>query len=129
MEPASCVPSRPVHQQNSVRTRRNAAGYFFEVQLHGTGVGIRQRERCAGSARRANSAEQIRILVALIGGLTGPRAAPGPLPDNTILLADAGLILKPDFDRFFLGNISKLRVQLASKVFLNASMISASWPG
>jgi hypothetical protein len=40
-----------------------------------------------------NGAEQVGAFVALIGGLTWPRSAPGPLAHQPVLLADAGLIL------------------------------------
>jgi hypothetical protein len=37
--------------------------------------------------------------MALVGGLPGSRSTLGPLPNLSVLLADAGLVLKPDFDR------------------------------
>jgi hypothetical protein len=69
------------------------------VELHHVGVGIGQRKRRADAAGRADRAEQISVVIALVGGLPWPRSAPGPLPNLAVLLADAGLILKPDFDR------------------------------
>jgi hypothetical protein len=66
--------------------------------LHGLGVGEGQRQRGADAARRADRAEQIGVLVALVGGLARPRAAPRPLPDQAVLLADPSLVLEPDLD-------------------------------
>jgi hypothetical protein len=43
-----------------------------------------------------------------------------------VLLADAGLVLKPDFDRRRLGQAVEMSFQRARKVFLNASMIRSS---
>jgi hypothetical protein len=73
------------------------------MQLHHGGVGIRQRQRGADAPRRADRAEQVGVVVALIGGLPWPRSAPGPLSDEAVFLADPSLILKPDFDRRGLG--------------------------
>jgi hypothetical protein len=51
------------------------------------------------------------------------------LPDNAVLLADARLVLKPDFHRNAGGDIGQMRLQRLRKVFLYASTISAFWPG
>ena len=67
--------------------------------------------------------------VALVGRLPRSRAAPGPLPHDAVLLADAGLVLEPDLDRLALGQVGKVRAQRAREVFLYASTISPSWPG
>jgi hypothetical protein len=63
------------------------------MELHGYGIGLRQRERGACSARRTDGTEQLSIFVALVGGLSRPRPAPGPLPHDAILLTDSGFIL------------------------------------
>ena len=73
-------------------------GYLVEVPLHGVGVGEGQRQRRAHAARRADGAEQVGALVALVGGLDRPRAAARPLPDKAVLLADPRLVLEPDLD-------------------------------
>ena len=99
------------------------------MELHGLGVGEGQGERRADAARRADGAEQVGALVALVGRLARPRAAPGPLPDEAVLLADPGLVLEPDLDRRALGQVGEMRLQRAREVFLNASMISASCAG
>jgi hypothetical protein len=92
------------------------------MELHGLGVGEGERERGSGAARRADGAEQIGALVALVGRLPGPRATPGPLPDNAVLLADAGLVLEPDLEGRLLRQIGQVGTQRAREVFLNASM-------
>ena len=102
---------------------------FVEVELHGVGVGVGQGERRADAARRADGAEQIGVLVALVGGLARPRSALGPLPDLAVLLADAGLVLEPDFDRRRLRQAVEMGAQRAREVFLNASTIRSSWAG
>jgi hypothetical protein len=77
----------------------DVAGDFFEMELHGLGVGERQRERRPDASGGTNSAEEIGAFVALIGRLTRPRSAPGPLTHEAVFLADAGFVLEPDLDR------------------------------
>ncbi len=101
-----------------MRASCDMAADLVEVKLHGLGVGEGQRERGARSPCRANGAEQVGALVALVGGLAGPRAAARPLPDNPVLLADAGFVLKPDLDRPFLRQAGEMRAQRAREVFL-----------
>src|SRR5580698_9166476 len=99
------------------------------MELHGLGIDLRQRECDGCSARRTDGTEQVSVFVALVGGLSRPRAAPGPLPDNAILLTDPGFVLKPDLDRGLLGHLRQMHAQRAREVFLKASMIAASCPG
>ena len=86
---------------------------FVEVELHGLGVGVGQRERRADAARRTDGAEQIGVVVTLIGGLARPRPALCPLPDLAVLLADAGLVLEPDLDRRRLRQAVEMGAQRA----------------
>jgi hypothetical protein len=99
------------------------------MELHGVGVGQRQSKRCALWVRWTDGAEEIGALVALVGRLTGPRTAAGPLPDEAVLLADARFVLEPDFNSGIGWQIGKMGAQRAREVFLKASMISASWRG
>ena len=72
--------------------------------LHGPGIGLwhhHSRSLCAG---RADRAEQIGVLITLVGGLTGPCPLESPLPDKTVLLSEARFILKPNLDRLSYGN-------------------------
>jgi hypothetical protein len=73
--------------------RRDAARDFLDMQLHRLGVSLRQRERGAFSERRADRSEEISVFVALIGWLARPRALACPLTHETVLLADARLVL------------------------------------
>ena len=53
---------------------------------------------------------------------------PGPLPHQAVLLADAGLVLKPDLDGLALGQMADMSLQGRGEVFLNAVTFSL-WPG
>ncbi len=72
---------------------RHAAHALIEVTLHGVGVGEGQRQCGAHAARRADGAEQIGALVALVCRLDRPCAAARPPPREAILLADPRLVL------------------------------------
>ena len=52
-----------------------------------------ERQRRPDATGRADRAEQIGVVIALVGGLAGSRSAPGPLPNLAVLLADASLVL------------------------------------
>jgi len=56
------------------------------VKLHYVGVGVGQSERGADAPRWADGAEQIGVVIALVGRLPWPRSALGPLPNLAILL-------------------------------------------
>jgi hypothetical protein len=99
---------------------------FVEVELHHVSVGVGQHEGRPDAAGRADRAEQIGVVIALVGGLPWPRSAPGPLPNLAVLLADAGLVLKPDFDRRRLGQSFEMSLQRAREVFLKASTLRSS---
>ena len=79
VEIARRVPSSAVHQQHRVSARRDAAGNFLDVLLHRFSVGVRHRDRRAFSARQADGAEELGVLVALVGGLARARALARPL--------------------------------------------------
>ena len=99
------------------------------MKLHHVGVGVGQREGGADAPRWADRAEQIGVVIALIGGLPWPRSTPGPLPNLPVLLADPGLVLKPDLDRRRLRQAFEMSFQRAREIFLNASTIRSSCAG
>jgi hypothetical protein len=99
------------------------------VKLHHIGVRVGQRQSRSDPTSRTDCAEQIGVVVALVGGLSGPRSAPGPLADEAVLLADPGLVLEPDFDRRRLRQPLEMSLQRAREVFLNASTIRSSCAG
>src|ERR1700734_1088860 len=103
--------------------RSDVARDFVEVELHHVGVGIGQGKGRPDAAGGADRAEQIGVVIALVSGLAGSRSASGPLPNLAVLLADAGLVLKPDFHRRRLGQAFKMSLQRAREVFLKASTI------
>ena len=123
------MPSGAIQQQDGVRASGDVQGDLVDVPLHGVGVGEGQRQRRAHAARRADGAEQVGALVALVCGLGRPRAAPRPLPDEAVLLADPRLVLEPDLDLLLARHARKVGSERAREVFLNAWMTSPSCLG
>jgi hypothetical protein len=123
--PVVCHPARS-RDENGVGALGDVARGFVEVELHHVSVGVGQHEGRPDAAGRADRAEQIGVVVALVGGLPWPRSAPGPLPNLAVLLADAGLVFKPDFDRRRLGQAVDMSLQRAREVFLKASTVRSS---
>ena len=96
------------------------------MELHHVSVGVGQHEGRPDAAGRADRAEQIGVVIALVGGLPWPRPASGPLPDKAVLLADTGLVLKPDFDWRRLRQSIEMSLQRVREFFLKASTIRSS---
>ena len=74
------------------------AADLHQVHLHGLGIGVWHEEGGTLAPCRANSAEYVGILIALISGLPWSCTASRPQVRPTILLANTSLILPPDFD-------------------------------
>ena len=95
------MPAGTVEDQQSEGTDADAVANFNQMLVHGRDADGRHDQRGAGAARRADGAEQVGP-----GEPSEPpvaldprsRAALGPVGQRA-LLANAGFILKPDFDR------------------------------
>lgn len=104
----------------------NGAADLVQMHLHGGDVCARQHEGGADAARRADRAEEVGVLVALVGRQGWTRAFPGPDAGAAVLLAQSGFILEPDLDRRILGQVAYVRLERAAEVFLNASRTRVS---
>jgi hypothetical protein len=89
VELARRVPSGSVEDESGVGALGDVARDFVEVELHQVGVGMGQSKGRPDASRRADRAEQIGVVVALIGGLPWPRSTPSPLPNLAVFLAHA----------------------------------------
>jgi hypothetical protein len=112
------MPARAVEQQHGVGALGDMEGDLVDVELHHVGVGEGQRQRSADAPRRADRPKEIGALIALVGGLAGSRPLARPLPDDAVLLADAGLILEPDLDGLAPGYMADVGRERAREVFL-----------
>lgn len=123
------MPTRPIHQNRGVGVAGNMLADLIEMQLHGMCVDPRQHETRADASGRADGAEQIGILVALICRLTWPGSLPGPLAHLTVLLADTSFVLEPDFHRLVARQMAYVDLERVGEVFLYASRTLAFWAG
>ena len=121
------MPAGLIEQHNGMGSRRHRSGDFFQMQHHRSGIAAWQDEASSTPLGRADGAEDVGRAGALIVRCRGSRPAPRPAPGDLVLLADPGLILKPDLyrlaGRVALGDL----VEALGEVFLNAARASASW--
>jgi len=126
------VISRAIEDEGGVAARRDLPADLGQMQRHDFGVGGWDNEGRRGAALRTDGAEDVGPFVALVARCAGPRSTLGPDAGQRTLLADARLILEPDFDRLVLGVVGQPRRDRRSEVFLNASWASSSvcgWRG
>jgi hypothetical protein len=76
---------------------------FGEMQVEGVGIGVRQHQGGAGSARRTGCSEDVSPVISPVARRARPRTLLRPDAGQRALLADAGFILEPDLDRFALS--------------------------
>jgi hypothetical protein len=92
---AELMPAGAIQHDDRMRTRRDPAADLGQMQVHGFGIGLRQHQSRANTARRTNGAEDVRPVVALIARRGRPAALPGPDMGQAALLADTGFVLPP----------------------------------
>src|SRR5713226_3609822 len=127
VEPGREMPAGLIEQQNGMRARRDGLGDFGQMQRHRGGVAARQDKAGGAAPGRADGTEDVGRAGALIVWRRGPCPAPCPSPGDLVLLADPGLVLKPDLyrlaGRVALGDLGKA----LGEIFLNAASAAASW--
>jgi len=111
------VPPGAIHQQDGMGAGRHRPADLLEMRLHGVGIGKRHDQRGAGSASRADGAEDIDTLVALVPQLPRSASGSGPSPHQTVLLTQAQFILPPKLHRGIGRQMPYRRRQRAGKVF------------
>src|SRR5271155_3685511 len=123
------MPTGAIEDENGMGTGCAAATDLGQVQAHQLGVDGRQHEGCSRASCRADGAEQVNPMMALIARRRWSRAAARPQPGQRPLLTDPGFILKPDFQRLTPSGNRKPFARPLGEVFLNASWASASFLG
>jgi hypothetical protein len=103
-------------------------GDFCEVQVHRFGIAEGQDQSRALALFRADGAEDIGRCGSLIPRSARASAALGPPAGDLVLLADASLVLEPNFyladvDCFFARDFIQARWEL----FLKSSMAPSAW--
>ena len=123
------MPAGAVHQHDAMAVPGNVQADLLEMQLHRFGVGGRQHQGRTLAMHRADRAEDVGALIALIRRQARPRPLPGPDPGPSVLLAQPGLVLEPNLDPPVLGQMAYVRPERAGEVFLNASIVSGFCAG
>lgn len=126
VEFGGCMPACPVHEDDGMGLAGDVFADLVEMQLHRFGVGPRQHESGAGAPLGTDGAEQVGILVSLVGRQTGACALLCPDAGSAVLLTKPCLILEPYFDRRALRQIGYVCRKRVGEVFLNASITRAS---
>src|SRR4051812_29553145 len=125
-EAAGAVPPGTVEHDHAVRLGRDLPADLRRVQAGGRGVGVGQDQGGTDGPLRADRAEQVGPGVPAVAGRPGPGAATRPDPGQRALLADAGLVLKPDLDRLAAGVLGQRLAYQLGEAFLNASWAVSS---
>jgi len=127
-QPLRHMPSGLIDEQDGVGSRRDRLGNLRKVQVHRLGVAERQDQGHALAVLRTDRAEDVGGGGTLVAGRSWSGAAFGPPPGDLVLLADARLILEPDF---YLAAVNALlardRVQACGEAFLKSSMAPSAW--
>jgi hypothetical protein len=122
------VPTGLIGEEHGVGSWCDHLGDFREMQVHRLGVASRQDQRRALAILWADGAEDIGRGGALIAGSARARAALGPPARDLVFLADARLVLKPNFYRFDVDRLfPRDFVQARGEVFLKSSIASSAW--
>ena len=108
--------------------RADHGGDLGQVQVHRLDVAVGQDEGRPLAVARADGTEQVGRGISLILRCRRPASATRPAAGDLVLLAYAGLISEPDFQRIeadvlLLGDACQRR----GKVFLNAAMAPSAW--
>jgi hypothetical protein len=125
-EGGSCVIAGAVEDECSMGVRIDLAADFGKKHGHGFGIGRRQDESSGGTPLRTDGPENIGPFVTPVAGCAWPCSPLRPDPRQRALLADARLILEPDFDWLALGMVWEFVGNRRGKVFLNVSCAASS---
>jgi hypothetical protein len=122
------VPAGSVEDQDGVRAGIDGAADLGQMRVHGRRGAAGQDDAGALALLGADRPEDVGGSRALILRGCGPAALACPAPRRRVLLADAGLVLPPEFERRVGWQLGADRSQAGGKVFLNAVKASrACW--
>ena len=121
------MPSGLIDEEDGVGPWCDCLGDFGQMQVHRFGLAGREDQSRALSLLRADGSEDVGRGGALIPRSARASAALGPPAGDLVLLADASLVLEPNFyladvDCFFARDFIQARWEL----FLKSSMAPAA---
>lgn len=123
------MPSGAVKLHDGEGAGLHGATDLGEVEVHGLDVDHRQNHGGTGATLRTNRAEDVCPFITLIAWGARPGTFLGPDIGQAALLADPGLVLKPDFDRLAAGMLGDDGGKQFGEVFLCVSWAAGSCPG
>lgn len=121
------MPTGLIEDNDGVGARFDGPRDLLQVEAHSFAIAARQHQARPFALFGADGAEDIGRVGALIMRCAWPGAAFGPPAGDLVFLADASLILEPDFYGLALSLSGGNLCQLGGEFFLNAAMASASW--
>jgi hypothetical protein len=121
------MPPGLVENDHRMSAALNYKADLMKMRLHGRRIAIGHDEAGAFAFRRADGAENVSPLRALIVRSTRAGSALGPAAGYLVLLANAGFVLKPDLDLCAGCKPLLDRRQLGGEVFLKSAIASVSW--
>jgi hypothetical protein len=110
-----------------VGARSDGGRYLGEMECHAFGVAAWQQKACALAVGGADGTVNVGRRGPLVLGCRRSRAALGPSSGDTVLLADPGFVLSPEFYGRAVWEGRFDRCQLRWEIFLKTSMASAPW--
>ena len=126
---AFLVPSSTVADQQAMRAGGNLGAAFGEMLIHRLDVHPRHDDRCTDATCRANRAEDVNRIMAIVAHHRRARSDRCPDIFNRTFLADPGFVLEPDFNRLA-GHPGRQNIQAqAREVFLKAACAARSFFG
>lgn len=123
------MPACLIHHNDSMGAGRDCDRYLGKVQGHGFGIAEGQDQPGAFSLFGADCAKDVGRFGALILRGRRSRAPSGPAPRDLVFLADARLVLEPDFyGRALWEACLDLCQRVRKAPFLNASSACSFCP-
>jgi hypothetical protein len=122
------MPSGLVGEKDGVGSRCDPDGDLGEMQVHRLGVASRQDQGRALALLWADRTEDVGGGCALVMGCAGASAALGPASGDLVLLADARLVLEPDFYLVAVDSLlTRDLFQTRREAFLKSSIAPSAW--
>ena len=95
---ARSVPARAIKDKQGMNVFSHIPGEIRQIRLHHIAIHPRKQAGVRVAAGWANRAEQVNPFIFGLPIRTGAASSLGPYPRQRPLLAEAGLILKPQLD-------------------------------
>jgi hypothetical protein len=117
------VPASLIDQKDGMGSGCDCFGDLCKMQVHRLAVAGRQDQGCALALLGADRPEDVGGSGTLVARCAGAGTTLGPAASDFVLLADAGLVGKPDFYRVAVDALlARDRLQTGRETFLKSSI-------